>query len=254
MKCPNCYSTVSNSSATCPRCDWPLRTPAASTSSAAFGESPTANAWGRDQKNDADIWQPSASAASDWEEATPASAAWEPSASAANAWEQPEPEPDTTWNQSSMQSVAAPPNATMLGNAMPTNVPLTGGQKAKLLFGAVIPLVFITVGILYVRRAPMSGELSFVWIFIGVLSLIFGWQAITKLIDFFSGVAQVQVDRLTKAEIVKNKNNRTYYGHFERIGRLNIGRQQYDNALQGAIYQLTYSPRSKSLWAMQQIG
>ncbi|WP_110514102.1 hypothetical protein [Herpetosiphon llansteffanensis] len=253
MKCPNCYSSVSNSSATCPRCDWPLRTPPASTASASFGQSPTANAWGRDQQNDADVWEPSIPASAAWESNASADAAWNPE-NQVNTWEQPAAAPAANWDQSPMQRVTAPPNATMLGNAMPTTVPLTGGQKAKLLFGAIIPMIIITVGIFYVGRAPMTGELSFVWIFIGVLSLIFGWQAITKLIDLFSGVALVQVDRLTKTQIVKNKNSRTYYGHFERIGRLNIGRQQYDNALQGAIYQLTYSPRSKSLWAMQQIG
>ncbi|KPL81932.1 hypothetical protein [Herpetosiphon geysericola] len=254
MKCPNCYSNVANSSTTCPRCDWPLRTPPASTASAAFGQSPTANAWGRDQQNDAGVWEPSKPAATAWEPSAPADAAWNQATQALNTWEQPAAEPASTWDQSPMQSVAAPPNATMMGNAMPTSVPLTGGQKAKLLFGAIIPLIVITIGILYVSRAPMTGELSFVWIFIGVLSLIFGWQAITKLIDFFSGVALVQVDRLTKTQIVKNKNSRNYYGHFERIGRLNIGRQNYDTALQGAIYQVTYSARSKSLWAMQQVG
>ncbi len=254
MKCPNCYSTVSNSSATCPRCDWPLRTPPTSTSSAAFGQSPTANAWGRDQQNDADVWQPSAQARSEWEESTPASAAWESSAPAASAWDQPAAEPASTWDQSPMQSVAAPPNATMLGNAMPTSVPLTGGQKTKLLFGALIPLAIIGIIVWSFSRSLANKDAGFAWIFIIAMSLIFVWQSMTKLIDFFSGVAQVQVDRLTKTQIVKNKNSRTYYGHFERIGRLTIGRQNYDTALQGAIYQVTYSPRSKSLWAMQQVG
>ncbi|ABX06294.1 MAG TPA: hypothetical protein DEF47_03075 [Herpetosiphon sp.] len=234
MKCPNCYSNVSNSTEKCPRCDWPLRAPAAATSSAAFGESPTANAWGRDQTNDAGVWEPT----------MPASA----------AWEQPTAEPASTWDQAPLQSVAPPPNATMMGNAMPTTVTLTSGQKTQLLFGAFFPLIILAIPIWFIGGSGGSEEISFFWFILGLFGLVVGWQAIMNLADFFSGVAQVQVDRLTKTQVVKNKNSRTYYGHFERIGRLNIGRENYDGAFQGAIYQVTYSPRSKRLWAMQQLG
>lgn len=244
MKCPNCYSNVSNSTEKCPRCDWPLRAPAAATSSAAFGESPTANAWGRDQANDAGVWEPKTSAT------TP----WHPATQALGSWDQPTADPAATWDQSPMQSVAPPPNATMMGNAMPTTVPLTSGQKTQLLFGALLPLAIIGLIVWSFGRSAANEDAGFAWIIIVGISLFFVWQAMAKLIDFFSGVAQVQVDRLTKTQIVKNKNNRNYYGHFERVGRLDIGRQNYDGAFQGAIYQVTYSPRSKRMWTMQQVG
>lgn len=234
MKCPNCYSNVSSSNQKCPRCDWPLLAPAAATSSAAFGESPTANAWGRDQTNDPGVWEPT----------IPASA----------AWEQATAESVSTWDQAPMQSVAPPPSPTMMGNAMPATVPLTSGQKTQLLFGAFFPLIILAIPIWFIGRSGFTEEISFFWFILGLFGLVMGWQAIMNLVDFFSGVAQVQVDRLTKTQVVKNKNSRTYYGHFERIGRLNIGRENYNAAFQGAIYQVTYSPRSKRLWAMQQVG
>ncbi|MCA0353322.1 MAG: hypothetical protein LCH85_15110 [Chloroflexi bacterium] len=244
MKCPNCYSNVSNSTEKCPRCDWPLRAPAAATSSAAFGESPTANAWSRDQTNDAGVWEPT----------MPASMPANPATQALGSWEQATAEPASTWDQAPMQSVAPPPNATMMGNAMPTTVPLTSGQKTQLLFGAFFPLIILAIPIWFIGGSGFSEEISFFWFILGLFGLVMGWQAIMNLVDFFSGVAQVQVDRLTKTQVVKNKNSRTYYGNFERIGRLNIGRENYNAAFQGAIYQVTYSPRSKRLWAMQQVG
>lgn len=244
MKCPNCYSNVSSSNQKCPRCDWPLRAPAAATSSAAFGESPTANAWGRDQTNDAGVWEPT----------MPDSMPANPATQALGSWEQSTAEPASTWDQAPMQSVAPPPNAAMMGNAMPTTVPLTSGQKTQLLFSALFQSVFLVLPVWFITQSGFPKDFGFFWVILGIFGLIFGWQIIINLIDLVSGVAQVQVDRLTKTQVVKNKNSRTYYGHFERVGRLKIGRENYNAAFQGAIYQVTYSPRSKRVWAMQQVG
>ncbi|WP_345720074.1 hypothetical protein [Herpetosiphon gulosus] len=137
---------------------------------------------------------------------------------------------------------------------MPTTTQLTGSQKFQLSVNALLPFTSVAMVIWLVLQFDELAASSFVWMIVGVFGLIGGWQITLQLLDMFSGVAQIQVDRLSKTQIVKYTSRPLFYGHFERAGRLNIGRINHKVAQHGAIYQIIYSPHSKQLWMMKHLG
>ena len=259
MKCPNCYSAVPNSAAQCPRCDWPLKTPPPPTASAALGQSPTANPWGRDETAAAPLWSPE----------TP---------NPAPTWLKDTVQPaEFQWNADRAQSEygdlplgsKSPPHAmpsfsggSSINASIPSvsTVPLTGRQKGQLLAGSFLRLGITTIfGFVFfattLRRPFAELPLPFM-LFILIFGLIFSgivYQAFKAVRDVFSGVALVQIAQLTKIQQVRNKNTITYYGHFAQLGKMTISRTNFDSAISGAPYRLTYSPATKRVWDMQAV-
>lgn len=162
--------------------------------------------------------------------------------------------PPARWDQTPLLSDTVAPNTALIGSSVPTTTPLTGSQKFRLLFGTFLPFASLAMVIWLVLQIDFLAGISVVWLIVGVFGLIVGWQVTIHLLDFFSGVAQTQVDRLTKIQVVKFTRQPIFYGHFERVGRLNIGRVNHKVGIQGAIYQIIYSPHSKRLWMMKQVS
>ncbi|MBA3470095.1 MAG: hypothetical protein H0T53_10660 [Herpetosiphonaceae bacterium] len=268
MKCPNCYSNVSASMQRCPRCDWALKTPPPPTSSASFGQSPTANPWGTESKA-APAWEPeSQRPLPDWDETSASQPAWEttkkpdeygalPMAGRAPGGVSPA--------GGAFQNIPKPTVVPGPGIDAPlppvTTVPLTGGQKTQLLFAGLLPILipggffvfFLTrfsgVSVRGLDNLPGMFMLAIVAVIALVMFLLY--QALKSLRDFGSGVALMQTARLTKTSFTRNKNNVTHYGEFAQLGKFRISRDDYNAARPGALYRVTYSPASKRAWAMQ---
>jgi hypothetical protein len=270
MKCPNCYSSVPASAAKCPRCDWPLKSAPPPTAAAAFGQSPTANPWGADQ-DAAPLWAPEPPRpAATWDQsaldAGPSQAQQReftqlPSANA--------PARGVTPFGGAGQAIppgAQPSAAPFGGEAAPLNAslspvtttPLTGGQKAQLLASGLLPLL-LPAGVLVFLNIQLGGVLRgftgnispLIYIVLGVILLVILYQAVTNLRDFASGVANVQVARLTRTRVVRNRNSTTYYAEFAQLGKFRISRQMMGMAAAGTLYRISYSPTSKRIWAME---
>lgn len=256
MKCPNCYSAVPNSAAQCPHCDWPLQTPPPPTSSAAFGQSPTANPWGRDETTAAPLWSP---------ETPNATAPWlkdtvQPDEFQSNADRAQTEYGDLPLGSKRPPQAMPPFGGGSINASIPpvSTVPLTGKQKSQLLAGSFLRLGITTIfGFVFfattLRRPFAELPLPFM-LFILIFGLIFSgivYQAFKAVRDVFSGVALVQTARLTKTQQIRNRNSALYYGYFEQLGKMTISRTNFDSAISGAPYRLTYSPATKRVWAMQ---
>lgn len=222
MKCPNCHSTIATRLEHCPRCDWQLN---ASTTVITAGDH-FSNDTGWD---DEPVWNP-------------------------ETLDQSIPQIGATWDQMPLPSVAAPPNSALIASSVPTTTLLTGSQKFQLFVNALLPFTSVALFIWLVLQFEQLVANSFVWMIVGVFGLIGGWQITLQLLDVFSGVAHLQVDRLSKTQVVKYTSRPLFYGHFERVGRLNIGPINHKVAQHGAIYQILYSRHSKQLWMMKQVG
>lgn len=267
MKCPNCYSNVASDALVCPRCDWPLKTPAAPTASAASGESSTADPWGSGRTDAAAMWEPAPQRPpSTWDHDSARESVWD------NAPKDPEyaalppagkPAPGVTPVGGAFQRIApsTPGAAPTIDAPLPpvTTIPLTGGQKTQLLAGLVIPVLFPAGFVAFFMLQNSRGNVpsatfdrlpgTFLFIF-GLIFLFLVYQAQKNIRDFASGVALVQTTRLLNTSKTRHKNSVTYYGEFAQLGKLRISRGDYTQAQPGGLYRITYSPASKRVWNM----
>jgi hypothetical protein len=141
-------------------------------------------------------------------------------------------------------------------DAMGETVPLTGMQKARLLFDCV-PLVFFGGLLVYyatsLNNLFRSSNNNLLFLAFGAfLLLVLGYQAIQRLRDFFSGVAAVRVDVLQRSWRTGGRS-RVFYGNFEQLGKLRLVSSAHFGSQNGARYRVVYSPVSKIVWSLDPI-
>lgn len=139
--------------------------------------------------------------------------------------------------------------ATALG---PVPVPLTFGQKARLL-RQCLPLItfsLMVAGYLaLVAKAIVPGPPALFYIFIVVVILFTGYDAVQSLRDLFSGVALMQEDLMKNS--YRGRGPGHYYGEFERLGKLRLIPKAHFQNSPGSRYRVVYSPVSKVVWALE---
>ena len=145
---------------------------------------------------------------------------------------------------------ALPPSA--LG---PVQVPLTFGQRARLLAECwpVVTVVLVTGGYLYlVSREIVPGPPLLLSLVLLAAFLFTGHQAVQSLRDLASGSALAQEDLLNESRRSGSGQGRgTCWGVFERLGRMRMVPKVYFQNSPGRRYRVVYSPVSKIVWALE---
>jgi hypothetical protein len=134
-----------------------------------------------------------------------------------------------------------------------STVALTVGQKLHLL-GRVVPLVgFALMVIAYLVTINLGffppPSILF-YAFIAVVFLFLGYQALQAIRDVLSGVAVVEEDILVRMRSSSASGNHLA-GTFERLGTLRVPRKVGTSLTEHITYQVTYSPGSKVVWALE---
>ena len=137
----------------------------------------------------------------------------------------------------------------------PLPVPLTFGQRARLLAGC-LPLVtfaLMVAGYLaLVSREIVPPPVPLFWLLIIAVVLVTGYQAIQNLRDLISGVALVEEDLLNRSYRARGAQGRgSCHGSFERLGTLRMIPKAYVQNSPGRRYRVVYSPASKIVWALE---
>lgn len=136
----------------------------------------------------------------------------------------------------------------------PISVPLTASQKARLLAGC-LPLVTFTLmvaGYLFlVGRGIVPSPPLLFSLFVVLVILFTGHQAIQRLRDVISGAALVQEDLLNRSYARRARGRGTYHGVFERLGNLRLMPKAHFQNSPGQRYRVVYSPASKIVWALE---
>jgi len=145
---------------------------------------------------------------------------------------------------------AMPPSA--LG---PVPVPLTFGQRARLIAGC-LPLVtflLMVAGYLFAAsRSIVPPPKPVFWLFIAVVVLFTGYQSQQSLRDLISGRALAQEDLLDSSYRARSAQGRgTCFGRFQRLGTLRMIPKAYFQNSPGQRYRVVYSPVSKIVWALE---
>jgi hypothetical protein len=162
-----------------------------------------------------------------------------------------------------MPNAAPMPNSSAFGAlSMPlssstslANVPLTALQKAQLIVDC-LPLLFFALALVFcvtffddIYGAPPS---TLLLLFLGVVILVTGYQALQRMRDLASGVALVREDRLQR--LWRPRRGQGHYGKFEQLGRLRLRQKAYSQGQPGQRHRVIYSPASKIAWALEPLG
>jgi hypothetical protein len=145
-------------------------------------------------------------------------------------------------------------NTSVLDTA--TAVPLTAMQRLRLL-GGCLPFVFfsvVTVLYLTVLRGLYGAPSALLLLFLVVVLVIMGFQALQRLRDLLSGVAVVQEDVLERSRRSSGRGRATFYGKFEQLGRLRMMPKAHFQARAGGRHRVTYSPFSRIVWKAEPLS
>jgi hypothetical protein len=137
-------------------------------------------------------------------------------------------------------------------DAGPGSVPLTVAQKAWLVVDC-LPLCFFVLAFVFsvtvlddITGAPPPAALP---LFLGLVILVTGYQALQRMRDLVSGVALVQEDLLQR--LWRPRRGGGHYGTFARLGRLRLTPQAYGRGQPGRRHRVAYSPASKIVWSLE---
>lgn len=140
----------------------------------------------------------------------------------------------------------------------PVPVPLTPGQRMRLLLGC-LPLVGFTLMVagyaILARLLGLAPPPPPLYLFIAVVVLFTGYSAFQHLRDLRSGVALAEEDLLDRSYSGRGGNGgASYFGRFERLGTLRLSKGDYTQRGAGQRYRVVYSPASKIAWALEPPG
>lgn len=146
------------------------------------------------------------------------------------------------------------PTSTPTREPAPQTVPLTTGQRARLLAGCLPPIGFGLLAAAYLVPANLGilpAPKPLFYLFIGAVLLVTGYYALQRVRDMLAGVALVQEDLLVRSYRSRNASGNRARGQFERLGTMRMTPRMQAQHGDGARYRVVYSPASKIVWALE---
>ncbi len=137
------------------------------------------------------------------------------------------------------------------------HVPLTFGQKARLVVEC-LPAVFMLLALIFtltvlddITGSPPPIVLP---LFLALVFLVVGWDAVNRLRDLAAGVVVVQDDLLERSWRSRGSGRRhPFHGRFAQLGTMRLSPKAWTQAMNGARYHVAYSPASKIVWSLERI-
>jgi hypothetical protein len=137
--------------------------------------------------------------------------------------------------------------------------PLTKEQRLWLRLNILLPTFFMAVvlvlfaGLFFVffrsfpphpliRGLSWAGALLLVAVLLGVI-----YHVRNNRLDLQRGTASVAIARLLR-KTTGNGSRRTFHAHFDGIGRVVVGMQDYERLVVDETYRVTFSPRTRQGW------
>lgn len=136
----------------------------------------------------------------------------------------------------------------------PVTVPLTTGQRARLLAGCVPPLGLGLLVAAYLVPAAMGilpAPRPAFYLLMGVVLLVTGYYALQHLRDLLTGVALAQEDLLVRSYRSRSASGNRARGNFEQLGTMRMTPRMQTQHPDGARYRVVFSPNSKIVWALE---
>ena len=90
-------------------------------------------------------------------------------------------------------------------------------------------------------------------LFLALVILVIGYQAVQRLRDLLAGVALVQDDLLERSWRTRGRG-RHFYGSFAQLGRMRLMPKAHFQTANGQRVRVVYSPVSKIVWSLEPLG
>jgi hypothetical protein len=139
-------------------------------------------------------------------------------------------------------------------------VPLEGWQKIRLITECIPVVFFAVLGLIFISvlREPVIKGLHtspiVLYLFLGLVLVVLGYQAVQRLRDLLSGVALVKEDTLERSWRTRSGGrggSAHYYGKFMKLGKLRVMPKAHFQSYNGQHYRVIYSPVSRIVWTLE---
>jgi hypothetical protein len=134
-------------------------------------------------------------------------------------------------------------------------IPLTVGQKMRLLVDCLPLLFFSAVAVAYVTvfKDVYGGTRAPVLLFFAIVLLVTGHRTVQRVRDVALGVALVNEDRLTNilGRGHQRRRRNRHAGEFAALGRLSLTPASFRQAERGRRHRVVYSPASRIAWSVE---
>ena len=143
---------------------------------------------------------------------------------------------------------------------MEDHVPLANWQKMRLLIDCIPFIVFTLLAIaaltLFSYLFGIGTRAILMRVFIGIVLVVLGFQALQRVRDLISGQSHVVVDVLESSWRSGGSRNasRNFYARFQQLGRMRIMPKAHFGSSRGQRYRVTYSPISKIVWSLEPVS
>jgi hypothetical protein len=138
-------------------------------------------------------------------------------------------------------------------------IPLTNDQRMWLRLNVILPtslmaivlMLFTGLFLVFFRSLPshpMIRGLS--WAAAALLVLVLlgvAYHVRNNRLDLARGTASVAIVRLLR-KTTGNGSRHTFHAHFDSIGRVVVGMDQYERLTENETYRVTFSPRTRKGW------
>ncbi|KPL81925.1 hypothetical protein [Herpetosiphon geysericola] len=131
-------------------------------------------------------------------------------------------------------------------------IPLAPQQRQSLINKILLPsacLLFVAIVLASLRFAinPVS---SWAWLGVTVMIAATSIYLLNLVRDLLSGFVTVQIAQLELLREYSNRAGTRFYGDFGVLGKLQLSKEHFDLAIEGNYYNVTYSPKSKTVWGL----
>jgi hypothetical protein len=133
------------------------------------------------------------------------------------------------------------------------SIPLTFGQKARLLIQCVPLAFFASVCAIYLVALQQyygPPPLPFVP-FMFVVLVAVGYGVRGCLHDVLAGVAFVRDDVVLERSWTRYGQHWAHHGMFEGLGRMRMAPKAFRAGVVGQHHRIVYSPRSRIVWSVE---
>jgi hypothetical protein len=135
----------------------------------------------------------------------------------------------------------------------PDRVPLTSGQRARLLTDCMTFVVFVVIVVGFqIFWVPLVGAPNpLFYLFIVIALVVTGYDAYGRLRDLRSGVAIVCEDVLVRTGRSRRPGSGAFWGRFVGLGRMRFTSAAFRRSANGARHRVIYSPASRLVWSAE---
>ena len=130
--------------------------------------------------------------------------------------------------------------------------PLSFSERSRLLAGAVKVLFVLLPFVLYLVFLTrfFGPPVPLFYLLMAAVAVVVGLDSLRCLRDLQAGVVEIRDDVLERSRASRGPG-RHFFGQFRELGKVSMTGKAHFGGRPGAVHRVTYSPRSRFVWAAE---